>query len=469
MCYTLPKVWLGRIQKYWDKIMPADFPHSSSEFSFKFDTEEVSAAVVKFEEELGTEESVISTLIPEGNFLTNYFGTYNVTGVPGELTLLSPQKMDTKDEVTAIHYDNEADEWSVIEDTQIIDGYVWGTLESFSPIAIIASRKEVHLETEVDGIKGVSSFIVCEGNPVKVIYGTEATYVLNLASGKRFEVPRKTYLIGGSIDGREIESTSITLKNVLSSAFVSKIIGGSVYNYADETIAPAKVGTINVYMEKSAVGALTGSIGAVRTEQVNYNLIDSVAGWIGCGESFAEVNTPNPSFGSRSWTKNVKYNLKNSKSQIVFCGQNCEYHYVDNTECIIDGGKYDYVINGGSNASTGTSTITASNAKIGIYQSTNRGNVKSATAKFTDCIVDNLFVGGDATDKTVTGTTENIKITINAGSGEYNIVNGTEAGELLTKEQIKEIVTYVKVSRNAGTVNISDEFRALLGDKYIIK
>ena len=21
MCYRLPKIWLGRIQKYWDKIM----------------------------------------------------------------------------------------------------------------------------------------------------------------------------------------------------------------------------------------------------------------------------------------------------------------------------------------------------------------------------------------------------------------------------------------------------------------
>ena len=48
MCYRLPKIWLGRIQKYWDKIMPSDYPVSDSVFALKFDTEEITAAVVKF-------------------------------------------------------------------------------------------------------------------------------------------------------------------------------------------------------------------------------------------------------------------------------------------------------------------------------------------------------------------------------------------------------------------------------------
>ena len=51
----LPKLLLGRIQKYWDRIMPADYPYSSSEFSLKFDTDEIKAAVEKFENELETE------------------------------------------------------------------------------------------------------------------------------------------------------------------------------------------------------------------------------------------------------------------------------------------------------------------------------------------------------------------------------------------------------------------------------
>ena len=469
MCYSLPKVWLGRIQKYWDKIMPADFPHSSSEFSFKFDSEKTTEAVNKFNNEFGTEESVVNTLIPEGNFVSNYFGVYNVTGTPGELTLLSPEKIDTNDNITVLHYVEEDDQWNVVEDAQIIDGYVWGTLEAFSPIAIVASRKEIHLETEVAGITGITSFIVCEGNPVKVIMKDSEEYIVNLASGYELAVPLKSYLIGGSIDGRYIESTSITLKNIYSSKYISMIYGGSVFNNQDPEVAPAKVGTINVNLYKSAVGALTGSTGAVRTEQVNYTLIDSVANWVACGASFSKVNSSTPDFASRSWTKNVKYNIKNTNIGLLFCGQNNEYHYVDNTECILDGGKIDYLISGGSNARTNKSVIDAKNAKIGIYQSTNRGNVASAAATFRDCIVDNLFIGGDTTDKTVTGTTGHLKIEINAGSGKYNIVNGTENGALLTRDQIKKIVEYVKVSRNAGEVTISDEFKALLGDKYIVK
>jgi hypothetical protein len=45
MSYTLPKIWQGRIQKYWDKIMPTGYPVSDSTFELKFDSEEVTAAV----------------------------------------------------------------------------------------------------------------------------------------------------------------------------------------------------------------------------------------------------------------------------------------------------------------------------------------------------------------------------------------------------------------------------------------
>ena len=69
MCYMLPKLWMGRIQKYWDKIMPNDFPASDSTFNIKFDTEEQTAAVTKLEKELGTEDSVVSSFISESSLL----------------------------------------------------------------------------------------------------------------------------------------------------------------------------------------------------------------------------------------------------------------------------------------------------------------------------------------------------------------------------------------------------------------
>ena len=41
MDYKLPKIWMGRIQKYWDKFIPKGFPVSSSKFSLKYETEEI--------------------------------------------------------------------------------------------------------------------------------------------------------------------------------------------------------------------------------------------------------------------------------------------------------------------------------------------------------------------------------------------------------------------------------------------
>lgn len=467
MDYKLPKIWMGRIQKYWDKFIPKGFPVSSSKFSLKYETEEIKEAVDKMEASIGTEESVLSTVVPEDSFLSEYLGVYDVIGTPGELTLLSPVKVNSEN-IIAVHYNAESDTWDKIEDIQIIDGYVWGTLESFSPIAIFKYAKEIHIETEVKGIKECKSFVVCEGNPVRVTYRDGKSYVLNTASGKEIEVStRYTYLIGGSIDGSHVESTSITLVDEITSSYISKVIAGSVYNETDGTFAT--VGSVNLYMKHSALGGLTGSMGAVRTEEVNFNInTNSVVSFLGAGEAFAKVNTPPTSFASNGWVKKVNYNFNDSKLPLTFLGGNNEYFYVDNTFASIDNCRMDYLISGGSNDGTNESEIIVTNSNIGIYQSTNRGNVKSAKVKFTDCIVKNLYVGGDASDNTVTGTTENIIIEINAGLGSYNIVPGTEKGKQITSEDAERIVKYVKVSRNTN-VTISDELKEILGSKYIVK
>ena len=90
MCYTLPKIWLGRIQKFWDKIMPTDYPASDSKFSLKFD-DELKPVVTDFENNLGTENSPITAVLPENTYPSNYIGIYDVEGKPGKKTLLSPE------------------------------------------------------------------------------------------------------------------------------------------------------------------------------------------------------------------------------------------------------------------------------------------------------------------------------------------------------------------------------------------
>ena len=460
----LTKLLLGRIQKYWDRIMPADYPYSSSEFSLKFDTDEIKAAVEKFENELETEESVVLSVLPENTFVSKYIGVYEVKGAVDELTLLSPEKVDSEN-VIAMHYLTESDSWEKIEDIEIKDGYIWGKLTSFSPIAIVEYMKDIHIESSISYNVPFESYIVCEGHTVMIEDNDNNNPVVkSLISGTEIEITNKAMVIGGSIDGTAIKSTNVIVKNVTNSKLLNKVAAGSLYTGEGFTT----VDSVNLHVENSNVGIVTGSIGAIRTNNVLFNLINDRITYIGAAEGYAKVNTSEPSFASRAWAANVVLNIKDCNAEIVFSSANNEYFYVDNTNLNIDGGNYGYVISGGSNARTNKSVSVINNSTVGIFQTTNRGNVADASAKFRGCSVKNLFVGGDATDNTVTGTTSKLRYEIFAGKGSYNLVNGTESGALMTSEDINRIVDYIKVSRNAE-LTVDDNLKDIIGNKLIIK
>ena len=197
---SLPKIWQGRITKFWDRVLPSNFPSSSSEFSLNYATNEEKEAVEEFESTLGTEESPAVEFIGEGNFVSNYFGTYDVSGETGVLTLLSPEKVDTNDEIIALHYVN--DEWTKVEDAQVIDGYVWGTLTDFSPIAIIAIKKEISVETR-DYLK-VPKYVVAWGNPVRIYTEEDKIVCENTATGYKINMTDEA--VNSVIGGWEISS-----------------------------------------------------------------------------------------------------------------------------------------------------------------------------------------------------------------------------------------------------------------------
>lgn len=471
MCYTLPKIWMGRIQKYWDKIMPAGYPVSTSKFSLKFADEEVKSAVDKFENELGTEESVVTGLIPEGTYVDKYIGVYDVEGTPGVLTLLSPEQVDDTKNITVLHYKKESDSWELVKDFQIIDNYVWGTLESFSPIAIVSCRKEIHLESTLPNLAKCKSAVICEGNTVQICEKEDGSIVVkNMNTGLEIPLTTSSYIVGGSADGSPIDKTNITVMELSSSDLLARIIAGSHYNPgASDQESYTTVNEVNFVSCGKLTGPVTGSSGAVRTNKVNITLNGSKTKWIGVGEGYAGINKDHPSFASRGWVKEANLILKDAEITYLYMGQNNEYFYVNSTNLTIDGGIYEYITTGGSNADTKEACIDAKNAKIGIFQSTNRGNVTSSIAKFTNCVVDNLFIGGDATDNTVTGTTEKIRIDINAGTDDnYHIVTGVENGAPITAEDALRIVDAVKISRNAN-VSYDDKIESILGEKLIIK
>lgn len=469
MCYMLPKIWMGRVQKYWERVIPSNFPVSDSTFSVKFETKEIADAVAKMEDEISTENSIVKDAIPENTVVTNYVGTYNVESEPGKLTLLSPEKVDSEN-IVAMHYNKESGSWEKVDNIQIIDGYVWGTLESFSPIAIFEYKNDVVLLSELEGIPSGVDILVANGNTINITE-TEDGKVVASTGFKDVEITNPTYVVGGSVDGSPVEKTNVMIHNVNKSGFIDKIIAGSFFFNLEKSTT---VNSVNLtILNCKGVGCATGSSGSVRTNEANINIIDSEIQWIGAGESWNEVfkkdvNKPDCSFASLAWAKKVTGILKNVViSDLFFMSGNTGYFYVDDVKYMISGSKLPYLICGGSNGKTNTSSVEVIDSDINIFQSVNRGKVVSSAAKFNGCKVKNLFVGGDATDSTVTGTTDKIRIDIGT-SGEYNIVNGVDNSLPLDFDKSQKIVDAVKVSRSAN-INIDNNLLGILGAKYSIK
>ena len=466
MCYTLPKIWLGRIQKYWDKMIPADFPKSSSTFSLKFD-EETKPAVSELENTINTEESPIVDMIPENNYVKNYIGVYDVVGTPNKLTLLSPEKVST-DDVIAIHYNKESSAWEKVEDAKVVDGYVWGTLTSFSPVAIVEVKKDIHV-VEANDIIG-KNCIVCEGNTTEVTTNEAGKIVVrNKNNSTEIELEDGMYIIGGSVDGSDIEKTSILIKDVEMPAL--NVFGGSLFYKANGE--SCKVGSVNVEFVNSIVRSVTGSSLMVRTESVNIKATNTeFKSHMGLGESWSDklkkdVNKPDCNYASNFTLKQGNIELDGSKVELLFIGGNTGYTFTDNATIVAKESQFDYFITGPSNGKLNTVEADINNCDINIFQTVNRGVVESSKSKFVNSRVENLFVGGDATDNTVTGNTRKIKIDVNAGDGDYTVLPGVEGGKLITVDIVDQIVDTVKVSRNT-TFNV-DQVVSVLGDKLIIK
>lgn len=467
MCYSLPKCWQGRIQKYWDKIMPTGFPVSDSKFDIKFKDEDDANAVATMEAQLGTDESVVLTMIPEDTVVSTFVGVYDVTSEANTLTLLCPNKVNS-DNVVVMHYTDG--NWSKVEDFQIIDGYVWGTLTSFSPIAVFEYIKDIHTAT----VEGISQTIVaCEGRPVQVkINDNNNTVVVNPATGKEVEVPAGTSVIvvGGSVDGTDVDSTSVTVIGVENKSM--NVFAGSLFsNKTDTTSAHVKNAVVNVI--DSSINIITGSYGAVRTENVEINIKNSVLKTaVACGQCYmtehrTDANKANPTFASRAWVKNAKINIEDSSSYMIFGGGNSGYLYVDNTEVNIKGlTSASYVTLGGSNGYTKNAVMNVEKSALAMIQYVNRGGFGNGELTVVDSTVEKgISLGGDNSEGDVDGTVESVKLDVNAGDSEFAILLGVNGKDEITADA----VSAVKVSRNAGNITVDEHVIAVLRNKYVIK
>lgn len=465
----LPWIYTGRVFKYWEKLMPTDYPESSSEFSLTFKSEEEKSAVEELEDTINDPDGVVAQAIPATEYLRDYVGTYDVVAEPGERTLLSPEKVNG-DNVLVLHYvkgepDGEEEvpgEWVKVEDAEIENGYVWGTLDGFSPVSVFLVEPEIAVYT--------SGTVICNGNPVLVDQDdNNDVYITNLNNGKKVKIPGRPLIIGGNYWTGDCKASNVTVKGVNFPTL--GVFGGS---YIDPEGDPYKVGTAKVTVIDSNISFVTGPCGAVKTDSLNYNFKNSIIkDYIGSGESIIggkDAGTVNPDSTNKYANHNVSYTLDTVECDLVYVGGNCGYTWTGNGNCVAKNSKFGYYIAGGSNGTTDNSYIEATDCEIETMQSNNRGGVGEVSMKLIgNNKITNFFLLGDANDSTVNGTTKSVKAEIEKGAeSNYNLAIGTQAGVAADQAVVDEVVKSVKISRGANFI-ISDADRKLLGEKLIIK
>ena len=461
----LPKRWLQRIPRYWDATVPTGYPATSSEFSHKFEKEEVAVAVKDMEEKLNTEESIITEeMIPEGRRVGAYLGTYDVKGVAGEEVLISPVEVTSKDvAVIAFHYNEESDAWEKIEDAHIKNGYVYGTVESFSPISVFTVRRSAYvLAADVSPLQ-VETF-VANGNPVTVA-PTENGGVVVTCMGEKVEMgSNKCAIVGGAIN-ESIESSSVYADSVK----VDIIIAGSFCD--KEQVEPVTMQSAFAEIVNCEVTAhVIGTGRCCRTEKVTIKMKDTKSAAFGnCRSNLfgKDCNTEdNLNFCANQWVKESYIELDNCEVNVMYISGISGFSYSANANAIINGGKFNYLVAAGSNGRTDKGTLKVSNAEIKKLFTTNRGTVGEAKMTVIDCNVEELYICGDSIDKDVTGTIDKVSYDITGGS--MNLYAGTNGGIPITYEDACKIVSAVKISRRSN-VEYKEKADYLLGDIIKIK
>ena len=286
----LPKIWLARIPRYWEKRVPKGYPVTASEFYLP-EVYEDKVAIEEMESKIGTEESIIDPeVVPEHEAVGNYLGSYFVEldmpvdeealeealneepkveepvadpvveepevvteGEPvtepegdpviieepsegGEeeeedvfVTLLSPVKTK-KNAIGALayRYNDEEESWNAIENVEVVDGYVYGALDESGVVATFTLVKDSYLDQS--GSMFTNDVYVCNGVANHIYKDEEDKIIAETAYGKKTELTEDTVVVGGSYDGSSVESTDLVIEGVK----LDKIVAGSHYDLDDD-------------------------------------------------------------------------------------------------------------------------------------------------------------------------------------------------------------------------------------------
>lgn len=302
--------------------------------------------------------------------------------------------------------------------------------------------------------KGLSgNTLVCHGVPVT--FTKAAVGGLNLAkwtpvseydSKGSQAFAEASIIIGGEIEG-DVESTNMTFE---SGTYNGSIFGGSY---------KGNVTTVNMTINDGTFAMVCGG-GVLESDcetvniTINGGTIASIEGG-GHASMKGDLEVGNAEIGAESpchvGTVNMDINggtFKGSSHALVYGGGQ-GYSATDKVVMTVDNADMSnncYVTAGGSNGYTGDAEVTlGAGTTVNIYQSGNRGTMKTAKTTVNGATINNMYLGGDSTDDGVTvafnGENPALQATINSGTI-TNLQIGTDAGEAIPADSAKVAVTY---------------------------
>lgn len=443
----LPKLTKGwRNEWYIDKAKiphEDDYPDTNSEFSTKYEDPEVFQAVKEMLDETKEENPDIPAIFTEelpavagksdsveyGNFL----GVYNLDAPVNEYTLASPKKVNKyTDSAVVLHFNEETKQWENVDDVKIIGGYVYAKFKSLSPVAVCTIRKKVYSE---------GGFVIAQGVPITITANAEDVNKIDItdAFGQVSTWPSNSSILGGTYN-KPMDDDGETLITV-ESGKVANIYGGC-FNTSDANVEVKKS---KVVMNGGTVGMLLGgSVFKVHTDaievSVNGGKVENVGGgsvsyW---DKTTGDCNTSTPDVNSPATVDHSRVVITDGDIELVYVAGTSGYMYHKTAYGKIMGGNIGYVL-AGSNGVCDDYSVEIEGGHIGIAQSVNRGTVKKAHFDVSGATIDHFFLGGDATDKTVTGKVE--AITAEISGGKHNLYAGTTGGNKITAADniIKEV------------------------------
>lgn len=438
--------------------LPDDAPNTSSVFKMSYSTEASKQAVKALMNDIINYQEnapIFTSTLPEGAGFAEFNGVYNLEATPGERTLASPNKIENPyvSGAVVLHYNEANDTWETV-DSEIEDGWVYATFDSFSPVAVYLTYKKPYFVT-----RGNQTWYVANGIPITIQEIDGITYASRFDGNVRDELPTNVSIVGGTYDeASHLSETSI----VMESGIVRNVTSGSV-NFGE---GQAIVDHAKFVMNGGQVtNCIAGGIYKVVLGTSEVELNGGTITYAGAGvqtyydRESGDCNTSTPDENSMS---HVDYALLTVNDAVgngayIYTGGTSGYGYIKNGETVINGGTFEEVL-GPSNGVVDNLRITVTGGSIGKLSTINRGTIHNAALDVTGGTIGKVFLGGNADDGTVVGDIKNTQATIKGVT--TSIHAGTSGGAPISASSNKIIsVTIEDASTNITYLdNFDTEF-----------